>query len=46
MIYNCYFKDPDPGEYRITEPYANEAALLLHLKLLAPVLASCQLLME
>jgi quinol monooxygenase YgiN len=43
LSYDCYFKDPDTGEYLITEAYADEAALLLHLKLIAPVLVKYQI---
>ena len=46
LSYNCYFKDPHTGEYLITETYADEAALLLHLKLIAPVSAKYQISME
>ena len=46
LSYNCYFKDPDTGECLITEAYADEAALLSHLKLIAPVSAKYQIPME
>jgi quinol monooxygenase YgiN len=46
LSYDCYFKDPPTGECLITEAYANEAALLLHLKLIAPVSAKYQIPME
>ena len=46
LSYDCYFKDPHTGECLITEAYADEAALLLHLKLIAPVLAKYQISME
>jgi quinol monooxygenase YgiN len=46
LSYDCYFKDPHTGEYLITEAYADEAALLLHLKLIAPVSAKYQISME
>jgi quinol monooxygenase YgiN len=46
LSYDCYFKDPDTGECLITEAYADEAALLSHLKLIAPVSAQYQIPME
>jgi quinol monooxygenase YgiN len=46
LNYDCYFKNPDTGECLITEAYADEAALLLHLKLIAPVSAKYQISME
>jgi|GEM_PF-7074637 len=46
LSYDCYFKNPDTGECLVTEAYADEAALLLHLKLIAPVSAKYQIPME
>jgi hypothetical protein len=46
LSYDCYFKDLHTGECLITETYADDAALLLHLKLIAPVLAKYQISME
>jgi quinol monooxygenase YgiN len=46
LSYDCYFKDPHTGECLITEAYADEAALLLHLKLIAPIAAKYQIPME
>jgi len=46
LSYNCYFKAPHTGECLITEVYADEAALLLHLKRIAPVSAKYQISME
>jgi len=46
LSYDCYFNDPDTGECLITEAYADEAALLLHLKLIAPVSAKYRIPME
>jgi quinol monooxygenase YgiN len=46
LSYDCYFKDPHTRECLITEAYADEAALLLHLKLIAPVSAKYQVAME
>jgi quinol monooxygenase YgiN len=46
LSYDCYFKDPHTGECLLTEAYADEAALLSHLKLIAPVLAKYQIPME
>jgi quinol monooxygenase YgiN len=46
LSYDCYFKDLHTGECLITEAYADEAALLLHLKLIAPVSAKYQIPME
>jgi quinol monooxygenase YgiN len=46
LSYDCYFKDPHTGECLLTEAYADEAALLSHLKLIAPVLAKYQIPIE
>jgi quinol monooxygenase YgiN len=46
LNYDCYFKDLHTWEFLITEAYANEAALLLHLKLIAPILAKYQISMD
>ena len=46
LSYECYFKNSDTGECLITETYADEAALLSHLKLIAPVSAKYQIPME
>ncbi|MDN5287892.1 MAG: hypothetical protein JWR38_4166 [Mucilaginibacter sp.] len=46
LSYDCYFNNAVVGGFLITEAYANEAALLLHLKLIAPVLAKYQISME
>jgi quinol monooxygenase YgiN len=46
LSYDCYFKDLHTGECLITEAYTDEAALLLHLKLIAPVSAKYQISME
>ncbi|WP_426671235.1 putative quinol monooxygenase [Mucilaginibacter sp. McL0603] len=46
LSYDCYFKDLHTGECLITETYADEAALLSHLKLIAPVSAKYQVPME
>ena len=46
LSYDCYFKETDSGEYLITEAYADEAALLSHLKLIAPVSAKYEVPIE
>lgn len=46
LSYDCYFKDPHTGEFLITETYADEAALLSHLKLIAPISTRHQVHME
>jgi len=46
LSYDCYFNDAVAGEFLITEAYADEAALLLHLKLIAPISAKYQVPME
>ena len=46
LCYDCYFKDPHTGEYLIIEAYANEEALLSHLKLIAPISAKYQVPMD
>jgi len=46
LNYDCYFNDAAAGEFMITEAYAGEAALLSHLKLIAPVSAKYQVPME
>jgi quinol monooxygenase YgiN len=46
LSYDCYFKGANNGEFLITEVYADEAALLSHLKLIAPVSAKYQVPME
>ena len=42
LSYDCYFNEAVAGEFLITEAYAGEAALLSHLKLIAPVSAKYQ----
>jgi len=46
LSYDCYFKDPHTGGCLITEAYADEAALLSHLKLIVPISAQYQIPME
>jgi quinol monooxygenase YgiN len=46
LSYECYFKEPHTGEYLIAETYADEAALLSHLKRIAAVSAKYQLRMQ
>ena len=46
LSYDCYLKDPYTGECFITEAYADEAALLSHLKLIAPIATKYQIPME
>jgi quinol monooxygenase YgiN len=46
LSYDCYFKNPDTGECLVTEAYADEAALLSHLQLIAPVSAKYKIPME
>ncbi|MDB5151597.1 MAG: hypothetical protein JWR54_348 [Mucilaginibacter sp.] len=46
LSYDCYFKGPHAGEFLITEAYADEAALLSHLMLIAPISAKYQVPME
>jgi quinol monooxygenase YgiN len=46
LSYNCYFNDAVAGVFLVTEVYADEAALLLHLKLIAPISAKHQVPVE
>ena len=46
LSYDCYFKDPQTGECLITEAYADEAALLSHLKLIEAVSGKYQISMD
>jgi quinol monooxygenase YgiN len=46
LSYNCYFNNAATGEFMITETFADEAALLSHLKLIAPVSANYQVPVE
>ena len=46
LSFDCYFKDSHAGECLITEAYANEVALLSHLRLIAPISAKYQIPME
>jgi quinol monooxygenase YgiN len=46
LSYDCYFNDAVAGEFLITEAYTDEAALLSHLKVIAPVSAKHQVPME
>ena len=46
LTYDCYCKNENAGEYLITEGYADEASFLGHLRLIAPVSARHNVLME
>ena len=46
LSYDCYFKDAHTGELLITEGYADETALLSHLKLIAPISAKYKVPLE
>ena len=46
LTYECYHKNENSCEYLITEDYAGEASLLEHLRLIAPVSARYNVLME
>ena len=46
LTYDCYFKNESTCEYLITEDYADEAAFLDHLRLIAPISAKHNLSME
>jgi quinol monooxygenase YgiN len=46
LSYECYFNDAVAGEFLVTEAFADEAALLSHLKLIAPVSAKYQVPVE
>ena len=46
LMYECYGKNENSGEYLITEDYADEASFLGHLRLIAPVSARHNVLME
>lgn len=46
LTYECYRKNENSCEYLITEDYADEASLLEHLRLIAPVSARHNVLMD
>lgn len=46
LSYDCYFNDAVTREFLIKEAYTDEAALLLHLELIAPISAKYQVPME
>ena len=46
LTYDCYCKNENSCEYLITEDYADEASFLGHLRLIAPVSARHNILME
>ena len=46
LTYDCYCKNGDSCEYLIAEDYADEASFLGHLRLIAPVSARHNVLME
>ena len=46
LTYACYYKNRDSCEYLMAEEYADEASLLGHLRLIAPVSARHNVLME
>jgi quinol monooxygenase YgiN len=46
LSYDCYFNAPYTGECLITESYVDEATLLSHLKLIAPISAKYQVPIE
>jgi quinol monooxygenase YgiN len=46
LSYDCYFNDTVAGEFLVIETFADEAALLSHLKLIAPVSAKYQVPVE
>ncbi|HMI61168.1 MAG TPA: hypothetical protein VK518_09675 [Puia sp.] len=46
LTYDCYCKNETSCEYLITEDYADEASFLGHLRLIAPVSAKYNVLME
>ena len=46
LTYDCYCKNGDSCEYLIAEDYADEASFLGHLRLIAPVSARHNVLLE
>jgi quinol monooxygenase YgiN len=46
LTYDCYCKNENSSEYLITEDYADEVSFLEHLRLIAPVSARHNVLME
>ena len=46
LTYDCYCKNENSCEYLITEDYADEASFLGHLRLVAPISARYNVLME